>query len=146
MNKFNAGDKVKIVRTGFGFGKEHLGRIVTISKKGSSYMHGIDGYYIDEGFGNGARSSTCGEPSFELVLYPNAPHKHEELIIAWARGAEIQYEDCEEGTWEDVRKPGWFLKENYRIKPVDTRKDKLNAKLDELQSAMDAVKKEIGEL
>jgi hypothetical protein len=44
------------------------------------------------------------------------PHKHAELIIAWANGAEIevQYEGCE---WFLVDYPEWCEDAYYRIKP-----------------------------
>ena len=127
MDKFKVGDKVKIVRTGYGFGAENLGKIVTIVRKGSSYMHGIDGYYIKEGVGNGARDVCCGENSFELVEYPNPPHKHMDLIIAWANGAEIETLSYK-GYWHTSLNPSWHVSYQYRVKPADTRKDKLNAK------------------
>ena len=43
------------------------------------------------------------------------PHKHSELIKAWADGAEIQikYKDY----WENCPIPQWFLDAEYRIKP-----------------------------
>lgn len=44
------------------------------------------------------------------------PHKHAELIKAWADGAKIQgmYGG---GTWRDVDTPGWQVHRQYRIKP-----------------------------
>lgn len=44
------------------------------------------------------------------------PHKHAELIKAWADGAKIQgmYGN---GTWCDVDTPGWRVDRQYRIKP-----------------------------
>lgn len=46
------------------------------------------------------------------------PHKHAELIKAWADGAEIQakvYGTLD--TWNDVINPNWFDNRIYRIKP-----------------------------
>lgn len=44
------------------------------------------------------------------------PHKHAELIKAWADGAVIQYHtDCIE--WEDIESPSWHEETKYRIKP-----------------------------
>jgi hypothetical protein len=43
------------------------------------------------------------------------PHKHAELIKAWADGAEIQFKD-KIGYWHDVICPKWD-EEEYRIKP-----------------------------
>ena len=43
------------------------------------------------------------------------PHKHAELIKAWADGAEIQYFDG--GEWWDTDGPSWAEEHTYRIKP-----------------------------
>lgn len=60
------------------------------------------------------------------------PHKHAELIKAWADGAEIQVEspkynspmhgDINETKWDDILNPSWDLKKKYRIKPKDVVK------------------------
>lgn len=45
------------------------------------------------------------------------PHKHAELIKAWADGAEIQYKDSL-GNWFDCQDdPRWSEHVTYRIKP-----------------------------
>jgi hypothetical protein len=48
----------------------------------------------------------------------NKPHKHAELIKAWADGAIIQYFRKPYG-WEDCvnNDPCWHLEAEYRIKP-----------------------------
>ena len=42
------------------------------------------------------------------------PHKHAELIKAWADGAEIEVKDT--GIWHTIKMPMWDG-DNYRIKP-----------------------------
>ena len=44
------------------------------------------------------------------------PHKHAELIKAWADGAKIQYLNINE-EWRDISSPNWGLSTDYRIKP-----------------------------
>ena len=44
------------------------------------------------------------------------PHKHAELIKAWADGAEIQYKHKAWG-WVDDSEPYWQFDTKYRIKP-----------------------------
>ena len=44
------------------------------------------------------------------------PHKHAELIKAWADGADIEYFDHEEG-WINQLHPAWYVDTEYRIKP-----------------------------
>jgi len=43
------------------------------------------------------------------------PHRHVQLIKAWADGAQIEYWDFK-GDWVEVSNPCWEL-EIYRIKP-----------------------------
>ena len=43
-------------------------------------------------------------------------HKHADLIIAWANGAEIQFRNRYE-EWDDAIKPSWDNDTEYRIKP-----------------------------
>jgi hypothetical protein len=45
----------------------------------------------------------------------STPHKHAELIKAWADGAEIQAKS--ENVWLDCRMPDWWPDTQYRIKP-----------------------------
>ena len=45
-------------------------------------------------------------------------HKHGDLIIAWAHGAEIQVYFELKNTWLDIKTPMWANDEEYRIKPM----------------------------
>ena len=47
------------------------------------------------------------------------PHKHAELIKAWADGAEIQVKN-DDGVWRDAD-PFWCDYKEYRIKPSEIR-------------------------
>lgn len=45
-------------------------------------------------------------------------HVHHDLIVAWAKGAKIQWQiRAERDSWEDTDTPGWHTFHNYRIKP-----------------------------
>jgi hypothetical protein len=44
-------------------------------------------------------------------------HKHADLIIAWANGAEIQDYDVIDEVWGDNARPAWIETCKYRIKP-----------------------------
>lgn len=48
------------------------------------------------------------------------PHKHAELIKAWADGAEIQHYNQTYGHWEDSD-PRWSESRQYRIKPEEKK-------------------------
>ncbi len=43
------------------------------------------------------------------------PHKHHDLIVAWAKGAQIQWYDG--SRWITTLYPGWGAAQSYRIKP-----------------------------
>jgi len=45
------------------------------------------------------------------------PHKHAELIKAWADGAEIQLNVSPKSGWKDTHQPSWRPSYEYRIKP-----------------------------
>lgn len=49
----------------------------------------------------------------------NTPHKHAELIKAWADGAEIQIRVLQSGYWADSTPPAWREDREYRIKPAE---------------------------
>lgn len=49
----------------------------------------------------------------------NKPHKHAELIKAWADGATIQFLNLHFNEWKDIldNSPSWNENTQYRIKP-----------------------------
>lgn len=46
----------------------------------------------------------------------NQPHKHAEVIKAWADGADIEFSG-DGSTWVKVENPRWDLDCEYRVKP-----------------------------
>lgn len=69
------------------------------------------------------KETTLEELKQMLNQTKKQPHKHAELIKAWADGAEIQVHDT--GEWLDVfGTPSWFTDSKYRIKPKDSDLDK----------------------
>jgi hypothetical protein len=74
----------------------------------------------------------CGHPE-DTSKY----HKHHDLIIQWAKGAEIEYADGW-GDWGDAATPTWSTRTEYRIKPTPPKTDKeriaeLEARIKELE-------------
>lgn len=48
----------------------------------------------------------------------NKPHKHADIIKAWADGAKVQVKDNVTGDWDDLDcTPSWDLRLQYRVKP-----------------------------
>ena len=71
--------------------------------------------------------------------YPNPPHKHKDLIIAWANGADIEFDDSGRG-WHHMNMPSWYKDGIYRIKPTKTplqlKIEKCEAKLAKLKGLL----------
>ena len=44
-------------------------------------------------------------------------HKHADVIIAWANGAEIEFRKSPEHIWDAAEFPGWYENYEYRVKP-----------------------------
>ena len=49
----------------------------------------------------------------------NTPHKHAEVIKAWADGAKIEFREpkLEHANWEYITTPKWHNELEYRVKP-----------------------------
>jgi len=47
------------------------------------------------------------------------PHKHSEVIKAWADGESIQIWAFKDEEWVTVNEPIWRSEEQYRVKPKD---------------------------
>ena len=47
----------------------------------------------------------------------NQPQKHNVVIIAWANGAQIQFQVDGTDDWGDIKDPSWHENCKYRIKP-----------------------------
>ena len=48
----------------------------------------------------------------------NQPHKHKDVIIAWANGEEIEFRDPDFSTqWNPIKVPSWLPDIEYRVKP-----------------------------
>lgn len=58
----------------------------------------------------------------------NKPHKHAEVIKAWADGAEIQRRAPTDlyPEWIDIADPWWHGDWEYRVKPQPTKKYKVD--------------------
>jgi len=48
------------------------------------------------------------------------PHKHSEVIKAWADGETIQIWAFKDEEWITVNEPIWRSEDQYRVKPKDT--------------------------
>ena len=48
----------------------------------------------------------------------NQPHKHKDVIIAWANGAEVEFRNANTPIdWKPIKVPTWFMDTEYRVKP-----------------------------
>ena len=72
------------------------------------------------------------------------PHKHYDLIIAWAKGAEIQVLGSDNITWYDVAtgSPVWCNTSVYRLKPDNTD----NTEIDQIEKEIRKLADRLNEL
>lgn len=136
------GDEVECVHSAspstFTVGKKYIVKIE--DKKGHPYI-----------LSNGGIGVFTSWSKFIIVksarIYPNGKHPHYNLIIEWAKGAEIQFLSrlvTEDGRpkWKDTANPVWNEKTQYRIKPHKTEKDIEIEKLEsEMRSMADRIAK-----
>lgn len=69
--------------------------------------------------------------------------KHQDLILAWLDGAEVEYWSPNMHCWRTVKNPQWHDKYQYRVKPEETKEELLKR---ELSAKVDKLKKELAEL
>jgi hypothetical protein len=126
MNKFNVGDRVRVTKDLST--RCPLGALGTVAEV-------MDNFYYLTLF-DGYRTKSIYHNHLELAgkAYPNPPHKHADLIKAWADGAEIE---CRIGTnWYAAPCPNWDISCDYRIKPVPSPEEAALAKLEEEAAAI----------
>tara|TARA_R110000772_G_scaffold129472_2_gene237618 strand:+ start:33381 stop:33815 length:435 start_codon:yes stop_codon:yes gene_type:complete len=141
MTTYNVGDKVRRLHDShLGINVGEVAVVTSLSGAGTN---------IQLNYYKGGSHKLANLVLVETVkpTYPNPPHKHAELIKAWADGAEIEVEvtvGC--GRYVPLakaNKPLWLLDRAYRIKPTKTAKD---VKLEELEANMRKLADEIKEL
>jgi hypothetical protein len=62
-----------------------------------------------------SNSESCNDLMELIVVKEKQPHKHAEVIKAWADGEKVQVKDF--GVWYDDEYPSW-LDDEYRVKPI----------------------------
>ena len=77
--------------------------------------------------------------NFRVVVDTSKYHKHHDSIVAWAKGAEIEYGHNDE--WFPTKRPAWHESSVYRIKPTEpTELELLEQKYKELGDAIQELK------
>lgn len=131
-HNFKVGDKVVVVKkspTG-SLPEGHVGKITQISDKNE--------VKVDDTFCGWFYGASGGR--LEVINYPNKPHKHAELIKAWADGAVIEY--FYSGVWRENGRPSWCEDGMYRIKPETTPEELEIAELETvIKNAQDRINK-----
>ena len=78
-------------------------------------------WFYNNGFGNISDDyeivGFAPEPIEEPKQTANKPHKHKDLIIAYANGAKIEYYHPTDNEWYGTSNPDWYEHIQYRIKP-----------------------------
>lgn len=140
-NKFKIGDRVRRLHSSHAsFKTGDVGTVEALNVYGTNVRLAED----SGGFNNYSHKVS----SLELVeaakpTYPNPPHKHAEVIKAWADGAKVEKQIS--GIWYRVSRAGETFNQSipHRIKPAKSAKD---IKLEELQVQAQKLADEIKEL
>lgn len=80
------------------------------------------------------KETTLEELKQMLNQTKKQPHKHAELIKAWADGEQIQYFDTNINKWIIASEPKWFEHKQYRIKPEETDLEKYGIEVGDIWS------------
>ena len=159
MSKFRVGDEVRAISASYGWGyvtKGDIGHVLSIG--------GLDELQVDFPNKNGwhcsAEDLELVEPKITVTLggskpigvfggvtyggvpiaiYPNPPHKHKDLIIAWANGADIEIQD-KIGKWHDIEDPTWYENGIYRAKSTKPTKTPLELKIEKCEAKLAKLK------
>ena len=124
MCKFKVGDRVKL-------------------KSGNTFSNGEYIWDIHEIRGAAVYfegGTLCNVNQLEHA-YQNPPHKHRDLIIEWANGADIQIYMLDE--WHDDNEPHWDTVNNYRVKPQKSERD---IEIESIQKQMGELKERLEKL
>ena len=71
-------------------------------------------------------------------------HPHHDLIIAWAKGAEIETQTNDGTGWHSIENPIWRIAYKYRIKPTEpTELEKLIKEHKAMGKTIDKLTKEL---
>ena len=107
MSKFKIGDKVRKVSNGTS--------TYPIGYEGIVNSAGVNCLYVD---GKGASSRS---EYWELVedkdKYPNGKHPHHDIILEYAKGAELEFFSESSGKWMTTLSPAFAKDTLYRVKP-----------------------------
>lgn len=125
MTRFKVGDTVRRINCNNGCAAR-VGQIATVVHTDNPGFVSVryDGYTPDL---SDSTVESWRSSMVELVgeSNMNKPHKHRDIIIAWANGAQIQYkcylvdpsQSCRLFRWVDINCPFWSEDVEYRIKP-----------------------------
>lgn len=74
--------------------------------------------------------------------YPNPPHVHADVIIEWAKGADIEYLDGFEEKWDSCDRPRFYSDDSFRVAltPSELADIKTRAKIDKYLAKIEKLK------
>lgn len=127
MNKFKKGDRVRRID----------GKCFTSGDAVVTVDYVKDGRYVYF-----VESGTWLRPCSITHAYPNPPHKHAELIKAWADGADIEFRAPYSKSWRKITSPSWGTDQCYRIKPSSPNAEKIA----EIESTISQLQQQVKEL
>ncbi|YP_009966425.1 hypothetical protein HWA86_gp47 [Pseudoalteromonas phage HP1] len=107
MFKFRVGDKVRKISNGTSN--------YPIGYEGVVNKAGVNCLYVD---GKGASTrAVYWELVEDKAKYPNGKHPHHDIILEYAKGAELEFFSTSVNAWRNVLSPAFAKDTLYRVKP-----------------------------
>jgi hypothetical protein len=138
MREFKVGDNVRVVSASCGWGFIKAGDVGVVIEVPCSYGE------LQVDFPNQGRWRGVEKDFVLEAPYPNPPHKHAEVIKAWADGAEIEAHNSL--GWHPLTSPypEWRGAISYRIKPAspspaEKERDEIKAEMEKLTKRLEAL-------
>lgn len=139
MNKFKVGDNIICPKDR---GGEESSEGILFVEHMSHYVGKVMKITSIEGSGGLRANSWVWSPEWvELAEDRSTWHPHHDVIVAWAKGAEIQHEWGSE--WLDANTPQWKIDKRYRVKPeLDNTAEiaEIERKMRELEDLLEKLK------
>jgi len=141
--KFKVGARVRFIK--YCSEQCYKGFETTISDPRLDFFNDFDnGDKVHVFYSDGGISGAICPAEFLELIDDNLYHKHYDMIVAWAKGAEIQSQQPNDTRWISVESPNWFTRYNYRIKPTEpTELEKLIQEHKAMGETIDKLTKEL---
>lgn len=138
MTQFKKGDRVRRKDGDTFSNARHVVTVDKVCVRGNALYGRGEVWFVETG--------TQLEPDkLELAEDTSKHHKHHDLIIAWAKGAVIEYLGGG-GVWYWASVPVWAVTRKYRIKPDVPKETKEQKEIKRIEEEIRVLADDLGKL